>query len=87
MNFIEAKANGVTVFINLETVSRMSVARATEDQLKSGELKSSDRVIKVVFTYGDRAEYIMNRGFHKALNQKANAFKKGETVEVDETEE
>ena len=87
MKIIEAKANGVAVFINLDAVARMSVARPTEDQLKAGEYKSSDRLIKVVFNNGDKGEYTMNRGFHKALVLTANAFKKGEVKEVEVAEE
>lgn len=60
------------VFLNLEEIQRISFS-------KSDTLKQSERLVKVVFTDGQKGEYIAHRDLQSAM--KEYSLKKENPVE------
>lgn len=74
MDIIELYRDDATVFVNLDTVSRISFAT-------SKDLRQSDRVVKVVFTDGSKAEYVGHRNLQKVLSGKTLNYASDKTEE------
>lgn len=76
MNIIYLYKDGANVFINANTISRMSFE-------KSDALKQSERVVKVVFTDGSTGTYVGHRNVEKALFAKASTGESTTEAEVE----
>lgn len=60
MKIIQLYRDGSEVFVNLETVSRMSFT-------KSDKLRQSDREVKIIYTDGSNGTYVGHRNLAKSL--------------------